>query len=447
MTVCTDSAITATAAPQDDAITIGEYEIPEVNVARFEREIDAINRKAAKIGCPPVTLERLGEIVKRRWYTAYDADGQPFEKKGDFLHVRVRVTGTTPRYDGWSLGGTLEGTEAGTIVRSVPGVELPAQYQTADPTLCEHCGKRRRRSATFVLVHEDGRTLQVGRQCIKDFLGGLDPQALAAMAEYLQSLSSAGERFGGSGERVHELGEYLAYVCAAVREHGYLSASQARNGDGKSTSGRASHQMRLDAGETQRAKWDEDWTITEADTAEAESIITEARATLALVEQPNDYQHNLGVLLQLDYVRARNEGYVASVYGYIKRLHEQRAARQAEERRAATRTNEWVGTVGKRETFELTFMGYRAFQGDWGDRYLNKWEDPTGNAVNWWTGTSDDYKEGVTYRVKATVKAHDEYKGRKQTIITRAAVGSPVSHCRCDQIDCCAIPVNRRPRA
>lgn len=411
-----------TSTDLDNGVVIGEYDIPEIHMAQFEKEIAALNKHAIRCGCAPATIERLGEEVRRipiAWLVPEERIG--VTRYADYLYIRVRVTGTAPKFDGWTLAATLEGTEAGTLVRTVPGVEIPTDYQQADPTLCEHCGKHRRRSATFVLQHEDGHCVQVGRQCLRDFLGGVDPQAIASLAETLFKVQSGG--FGyGRGERVHETVEYLSYVVAAVREHGYLSASQARNGDGASTSGRASHQMRLDSKEIAREKWDEKWTTTPEDLVEAQAIMDEARAALAAVVTPNDYQHNLTVLLQLDYVKARNEGFVASVYGYVKRLHEQRAKRQAEEARAATRTNEWIGTVGKREVFTLRFMGYRAFQGDWGDRYLNRWEDATGNAVNWWTGTSDDYTEGAVYQVRATVKSHDEYKGRKQTIISRAAV-------------------------
>src|SRR5215831_18683383 len=138
MSAYCDTLITATPAPQDEParITVGEFAIPAVNIPRFEAKIAQVNKTAAKTGCPPVTVEQLGEFVQERWYTAYDIDGQPFEKKGKFTIIKVRVTGEEPKFAGWTLAATLEGTEAGTLVRGVPGVELPADYQHADPTLC-----------------------------------------------------------------------------------------------------------------------------------------------------------------------------------------------------------------------------------------------------------------------------------------------------------------------
>ena len=51
---------------------------------------------------------------------------------------------------------------------------------------CEHCGLRRRRKATFVVVHVDsGELRQVGSGCLRDFLGGHDPDRACRQAEYL----------------------------------------------------------------------------------------------------------------------------------------------------------------------------------------------------------------------------------------------------------------------
>ena len=49
--------------------------------------------------------------------------------------------------------------------------------------------------------------------------------------------------------------------------------------------------------------------------------------------------------------------------------------------------------------------------------------DQDGNALIWWaSGSANWLTEGKTYRVEASVKEHDEYKGRKQTTLTRVTV-------------------------
>ena len=191
-----------------DTVTIGEYDIPERNFPEFEREIASLNKHAARIGCPAVTIETLGTEVRKvqvGWRS--DATGLPCAEGplahpyyADYLYLRVRVTGSEPKFAGWTFAAVLEPTEAGTLVRSIPGVELPPDYQTTDPTRCDHCGKRRHRAETFVLMHDgkadavspthgahasafpDGQTIQVGRTCMQDFTGGLDPHHIASLA-------------------------------------------------------------------------------------------------------------------------------------------------------------------------------------------------------------------------------------------------------------------------
>ena len=63
-----------------------------------------------------------------------------------------------------------EDGETRRLVRTAPGVQMPEQYRTA-PEKCDHCQTARRRTLTFVLQHEDGRTTQVGSTCINEFCG------------------------------------------------------------------------------------------------------------------------------------------------------------------------------------------------------------------------------------------------------------------------------------
>jgi uncharacterized protein (DUF3820 family) len=70
-------------------------------------------------------------------------------------------------------------------------------------------------------------------------------------------------------------------------------------------------------------------------------------------------------------------------------------------------------TIGKRITVETDFGGYRL--------YILR--NATGQVILYkdYTGTSklSEYKEGDTLTLKATIKAHSEYKGVKQTVINR----------------------------
>ena len=90
-------------------------------------------------------------------------------------------------------------------------------------------------------------------------------------------------------------------------------------------------------------------------------------------------------------------------------------------------TSEHQGEIGKRQTWDLTVTKRVDMEVDsYGWSYsgtemlhIHIFEDEAGNVFVWKT-TSVSLNEGDSYKVKATVKAHDEYNGTPQTILSRA---------------------------
>lgn len=89
--------------------------------------------------------------------------------------------------------------------------------------------------------------------------------------------------------------------------------------------------------------------------------------------------------------------------------------------------SDWQGEVGSR--LELYLHIDRKFQGEfsyakgmWGttNNYMYLMSDEDGNKYKWSTGKS--YEEGENVHFKATVKDHTEYKGIKQTVLTRCTL-------------------------
>lgn len=111
-----------------------------------------------------------------------------------------------------------------------------------------------------------------------------------------------------------------------------------------------------------------------------------------------------------------------------------------------TEISEYVGEVGKRLNITLTYTGTAHWEvdatkqfwnGRWGreetrDVYLHKFKDEKGNVFTWKTGNPLGYwdedgqwvciGEGTQITLKGTVKEHSEYKGIKQTVLTRCKV-------------------------
>jgi hypothetical protein len=97
-------------------------------------------------------------------------------------------------------------------------------------------------------------------------------------------------------------------------------------------------------------------------------------------------------------------------------------ANQRREERIATEraTSQHVGTVGERRDFTLTVNRVFSFEGQYGFTYINICKDAAGNVIVY--KGSNNFEEGETLTVKATVKAHDERDGIAQTLIARPKI-------------------------
>ena len=97
------------------------------------------------------------------------------------------------------------------------------------------------------------------------------------------------------------------------------------------------------------------------------------------------------------------------------------AAKAALERLAieATKPNEHVGSVGERLDVPLTVTNVFVGESQFGTYWLVSFEDTQGRAFLWRASSGTELAKGDAVTGKGIVKEHGEYKGRKQTVLTR----------------------------
>ena len=381
--------------------------IPERNLEGLRVRIGKMLRKANKLGIDPVTLEVLGDHLVAG------------EHEGTFTkEVEVRVTGETPKIGGWTFVATLEHTAEGNILRAVPGIELPAYYRECPPT-CDHCGLGRNRKDTYVVRSEDGTFKQVGRNCLMDFLGGVSPEAAVAMAEWLIELAAGSldgdiDDFRGRGEIYFSVENYLAYVAVEIRQRGWTSRRTEHETNKRSTATAALRSIfPVDSYDR------EDRLLPDPQDEEmAEKAIKWVLGLEPEEVAKSDYLNNLTVTVKMKAITDREAGIAASAIIAYRRSVEK------EVRKEAGKASEWFGEVKKREDFTLTFLGQNSFDSYYGTKWVVRLQDEAGNNAVWFStsypGIGDDALEiGRTYKVKATVKECGDYKGTKQTVLTR----------------------------
>jgi len=176
------------------------YKIKPANFPALEEKIEKLNRRATKLGCEPAVVTVIGsEMVKA---SRVMPGGRIL--KYEYEVKLVTVTGDTPKLEGWSLIAKVEYVSEERMMLCVPGESCPEEFRTRGIE-CDHCKSKRQRKNVFVLRHDDGRHVQVGRTCIKDFLGGVSPEQLLSRATWNFNVAEAcGDYEEGGGSYAPE---------------------------------------------------------------------------------------------------------------------------------------------------------------------------------------------------------------------------------------------------
>lgn len=83
------------------------------------------------------------------------------------------------------------------------------------------------------------------------------------------------------------------------------------------------------------------------------------------------------------------------------------------------RVSEYVGKVKERIEFEAEVIGVYGTEGFYGHIDIVRFKDARNNQFTWFASDYTDLKRGDRMTIKGTVKKHDDYKGVKQTVLTR----------------------------
>lgn len=391
--------------------------IPLDNIASLQEKINKYAKRAVKLGVTPITLNVSDEVISVK--VPYGTDERGATLYTEVPGKEVEIIGELPKLNGWRLIASIQLIDGHTIIRCVPGQTLPQRFREATD-YCEHCNSRGRgRKDVFVLLHEDGTYRQVGRSCIGDFLGHGDPQRFIWYAEILDELSHSIRDYESSGGTQHYwLSKVLPIAAATIRMDGWVSRTRAKELSEYSRIVSTAERVWTlispppPKQDDEDRKWRADRKPTDEDTKIANEALEWAKA---LTDLSNDYLYNINVIASMGYIDYRSMGIAVSIVssyqrhvGILKEREKQKAS-------------EHFGTIKKREVFELTVQKVIPIDTMYGLSFLHIFKDQHGNVATW-KASKEKLEENVTYKGKATVVEHSEYKGVKQTVLSRCAL-------------------------
>ena len=398
------------------------FEIPAERLGYLETRIAELQKRATKLALDIaigfVILREFVFVEKHR-----DISGEEYEVHHPRLEIRV--FGEAPKLNGWSLCGRFDYQAIpGAVMRAmVPGESCPAAFADCLSTRCDACGVARHRNDTFLLRHEDGRYVVVGRSCLKDYLGHVSPAHVASMAQILAEVSDLeSDDAWGSSYSVPDawtLAETLTLASYSIRSNGWAPSSF----DERSTKAHVrglltpSRDRQVEADrQVELAK------ISASDAKKAANAVTWLRAQ----EPSGDYMHNLCAIASVDIVTGKALGIaVSGILAYDRAMECETKRREAGARDS---DSAHIGAIKERYEFAVTVETIRTWESDWGVTTFIKMRDEDGNVLIWKASNSPDIEAGDKLRIKGTVKAHDVYTPRdtelhiNQTVLTRCKV-------------------------
>jgi len=345
-------------------------ETTRIRTAALDAVIDrvrSLNKRAERLGLPAmgvVEVDRVAEIEK-------DEFGWDIE----VLYSDVAVIGSSPVLAGWTLRARLEHLGDANVINSVPGTDdepLPEHYRHVGPD-CDHCRMDRRRRDTFVVRHEDGSYKQVGRTCIKDFLGHANPLGVASWFESVQDLVDSLENDSfdvPASPAQYPVPAFAALAAAVIRTNGFISKRRAEEEMTASTADIMGAVLRGDI---------EDIKITDAD----QKMAADTAEWVENLEGRNDYEHNLKVIFSQSSTNLAHAGFVAAAVNGCRSSKAQAA--QAE---AATEVPEG------RQSVEGEIVKTDVKINEYGERQVMQVRDDRGFVV-WGTVPASLRRSGV----------------------------------------------------
>ncbi len=396
--------------------------IPIYKKAYLDISIEKLNRRAKKLKCESIVLK-----YSNKHTLEYQVD--PWSGADLMTPLVVEMIDATIIYEipiipGYSFVASLdlfqdEDGSSEVLVSAVPGKKVPEFYMLTDEIGCDHCGYRRRRNSS-ILLHklETDEYKEVGTTCVRDFMGH-DPRGFLMFAAikfgdivsalYDDELDHPG--LGERGSAAFKLQGFLATTCAVIEKFGWMSKGRAYEEDLTSTC---------------------DIVLTNFNSPEfippevkvhvGDNNVEKAGKVVEYFEDldamDNDYLTNCQKIANLGYVPVKYAGYASSmVAGYERHLQE---IVELENKLPS----EHVGDVKERlRDISVTCLFLRQFESDYGINTLYMFQEESGNIFKtFYSGNSWEAEIDGTYLLTGTVKKHEEYKGQKQTMLSRCAV-------------------------
>lgn len=367
----------------------------------LQEKFDSLNKKCEKYGNP-----KLSFVVD----SIFEEDNQEWAK--------ITVSGCIPMVEKCQLVGVISKLDDGTnSIQNVPGQEIPVEFRTND-FFCDHCKINRYRKEVVIVKNENGEYKQLGKTCLKDYLG-IDLENLVNQFTWIYELMEEAKDEENWPREILVVSPqfFVERVAVCIRKLGYTSSKAAwDNPELTPTKSDAwtvcfpnsfsmkfieKHELYVTQEDIELAKKAIDWAIN--------------------LEGKNDFEYNTKNVAKQKSVGYKHIGYLAAIvpcYQKFIGVEQEKLAKKDKPE------SNWVGSEKERLEDTVTCVFTKVIENEFdmygnGIKTLVKFVTKDGNCLTWFASGEVDFNIGEEYTIKFTVKKHDMYNGDKQTMVNR----------------------------
>lgn len=418
-----------------------------------DKALDKLNKKCDRLGVSHPNVEFSNVYDHRFTDGTYEDD--PFavvEQRFKWYAIDVfDITITLPeeiKFGDWQAIAYIDHFEKQHIQ-----FDIDADYnydfeKIIDDKNCEHCNTIRNRRKSFVLKSKvDGSFKKVGSTCVKDFTGVDPTKFFKAFQHVIRTLGMFGE-WGGFEDGSPRWVDYRVWEI----EHIWTVAKKVLDVDSKYIKTEwkeidipysyGYEKVRTNMGEATSDKvkkvlfeYDEESKYFVKPSEVNEKLVKGMRKWLdnmevrkenkvrynydinkeEEVEVENEFDAKLKEYSERKRVRSFEIGFTGwFVYSYMKYVSSLNEP-----------VSEFQGEIGKKIKIKATITNISEFKGYYGWTNVYKMVDSDGNIYTKFGKINENYvntdkiKEGSIVKVTAEVKKHNEFRGKKETLLGR----------------------------
>lgn len=392
------------------------YAIYESFFADVEKKLNRVAKKCVKHGNDFV-FKVVGEEIRESY-------NKEIGRKEYHKFILVEVDGTA-KIDDWECIAVLEVHNAGNIIRRInTEINVPERFKVSKD-ICEHCNTKRHRNNLYVIHNtKTDEWKQVGGNCLNLYTNGLNMEYVASYMDGITELEEYNGVFGANGRPYFTVKEILSYAVEIIEKVGYFNSNSYLPTKSlvswlvHSPFNKAVEEINRDLENARlMVRIDKNDFFKEDTEDKVEKIIEYYNN----IEDDSEFIHNIHVILNEGYVSSKNFGFLCYLpEGYSKYIQKEIEKAKMEEEKS-----EHFGNIGERYKDKvIRYVKLITTWGtQWGTTYIYKIVLEDGIVLTWKTSNGLYLEDDEEFdKISFTIKSHNEYKGKKQTEITRCKV-------------------------